>query len=870
MKRLAVLLASIIAICAALAWGYVYLQKKRGEPLHYPLIYINEIMPVNNGVILDEDGKSNDWIELLNPGTESVSLGGWYLSDKKTDLGRWMFPEGTVIEGGGFLIVWASGTGQSEQGSLHTNFSLSSQMETVVLTAPDGKTVVDFINYKDMPAGASYGRKQDTDSVKAVFRTPSPGSTNSGGSYYAAAAETPVFSHKGGFYTGEFDLKLSVTDPGTVIRFTLDGSEPDETSGIYSEPIRIKDRTDDENLYTHIQTAIPYWQLSSEKTFKGTVVRARAYKNGMPASETVTNTYFIDDSGTDRYKLPVISLATDESNLFDEEIGIYVPGNIYKSWKLNNPNTLPLGNAEANFNQTGADWERPVHIEYFDGSGQLALSQDAGVRIHGGWSSAQAQKSLRLYARSQYDADSPSFNFEIFPGLKGLGTGLPLTEFKHLVLRNSGNDWNSTMLRDSLMQNLVSGMDVGQQGSIPAIVFINGEYWGIHYVMQRPDRQFLSDNYGGSPDDFVILEGNGVLTEGEPGDELAFDDMKAFIRNSDMSLDENIRQLDTLMDIDSYLDYVISNTYFNNTDWPQNNVRLWRYKSETASRPSGEDGSYGLDGRWRWILFDTDYGFGLKNDSSFNMVDWILSSKNPDSGKSWPSQIILALMENEHVRQDFLNRFADLLNSSFRTETVIEKINGMCAAIEPYIAEHSARWNTLGGSVDNWLKNTDTLREFARSRPGHIMQQLMDEFGIKGMSSITIRNENPEHGTVKVNTISIKDGTPGVDDPADWTGIYFDGIPVVLQAIPEKGYKFAGWSGTGIDSATGEDSRNSRLTLTLNGDVQIIAEFSPTSEAMMMSAFLYILLILVCCTALYAILKLISPKLFEKFSRGTI
>src|SRR5699024_11829464 len=124
---------------------------------------------------------------------------------------------------------------------------------------------------------------------------------------------------------------------------------------------------------------------------------------------------------------------TDPDNLFDEETGIYT---------------------DENATNRGSDWERPVHLDFFEADGNLALEQELGVRIHGGFTRSFNQKSLRLYAKSEYDSNE-YMSYDFFNGLGRMNGKGSVKEFKRLILRNSGNDWNQTMFNDALMQSLI-------------------------------------------------------------------------------------------------------------------------------------------------------------------------------------------------------------------------------------------------------------------------------------------------------------------------------------------------------------------------------------------------------------------------------
>lgn len=330
-----------------------------------------------------------------------------------------------------------------------------------------------------------------------------------------------------------------------------------------------------------------------ENVFKGTVIKAALFsEDGTRLSDIQVESYFVAENIFTRYgDLAVISLVTDADNLYDEETGIFV-----------NPNG------------SGAEWERPVHIEMFEADGTQVISQDVGARISGNSTRNNAQKSIRLYSKAGYDDENPVFEYEIFEGLLD-GTGEDtLTTFKRLVLRNSGNDNNNTQFRDALMQDLADGLDVDSQATRACVVFINGEFWGVYNLRERYDDHYFANVYGVDTADVTVLEISNSSTtaevsDGEADDIDYYNEMWNFFNDNDMSDADNYAKAQTYIDLDNFIDYYIVNIYSGNTDWPANNNVFWRYKTENG----GYDENAAieeLDGRYRWVLKDMDFGFG--------------------------------------------------------------------------------------------------------------------------------------------------------------------------------------------------------------------------------------------------------------------
>ena len=596
----------------------------------------------------------------------------------------------------------------------------------------------------------------------------------------------PSFSREGGFYGEPFDLELVPSDPGAAIHYTLDGSEPTERSERYGGPLRI---------------------APGEDPSSGRVVRARSVGDGGGASDVATHTYFVGAGFAAGRPLPSVSLATDAANLFDRGFGIY---------------------SDCNARKRGWLWERPVSVEFFEPSGRRALAMDGGVRIQGAWSRRRPRKSLRLYARPEY-GPSGAFRYPFFPGLKKAGSGQPLAEFKTLILHNFGNDYNGAVIRDALLQGLVEhSPDLETQVSRFVTVYINGSYWGLYCLRERLDEHCLAANYDVPPERVAILEMDAEVKHGTERDREEYLALREYAKTHDLSDPASYRRVAGMMDPESFIEYYTANIYFHNVDWAYNNIGYWRI------RPAGEgsDPGPGRDGRWRWLLSDVDSGFtmarppfrtierferkhGPSSGPAANTLKWALMVRDLRFAKRWPNLLFRSLLANEEFRNAFINRMADGLNGAFMPERVIRRIDELEASLLPEMAAQIRRWGEIG-SVAEWRRNVDDLRRFARERPENVRRHFVEHFGLGGCANVTLRAD-PREGHVRINGLDVSDGTPGIVRPEAWTGVYFRGVPVKIAAIPEKGYRFAGWEGTELKEA--------EITVIPEGDLELAARF---------------------------------------------
>jgi len=619
--------------------------------------------------------------------------------------------------------------------------------------------------------------------------------------YKTNELEPPAFSHQAGYYKEGFLLELTIDDPEACIYYTLDGSEPVESSNLYTGLIRIDSRKGEPNILSNIPTS-PSFKESDEEVYKVTVVRACAIKDSNIISSIVTHTYIVDEnneSDKNRYSLPLISISSNHDNLFGYLHGILVPGASF-----NEERRYQSGN----YYRKGIEWERPIHIEFFEPDGTPGFSQNAGLRIHGNSTRNIRIKAMRIHASDLYD-ERDMFDYPIFPGLSKTGSNEPLTEFNDLILRNSGNDYNETYLRDGFLQTLVTHLGFDTQAYRPAVVFINGEYWGLYNIRERYNEYYFATKYDVDNSKIVILESpEAVVKTGEPNDNVHFLEMVEFIEknvNSGKINNKNVYEnINTLIDIDNFINYFSSQIFFCNTDWPHHNIGFWRIRTENYE----PDAPYGHDGRWRCMMFDTDFGFGLWNQSvKHNTLEYAI-------GKS---RLFSLLLENDEFRYQFINTMADLLNSIFRTEYIVEKIEETKSVIEPEMSEHLKRWNYMDSSIEKWNDEINELINFAIKRPQLQIKHINDLFSLSGTAEINLIVD-PQRGYIKINSLELKNDTPGIENHTDWKGVYFKEIPITITAVPYPGYEFSDWIGIDDDKPS--------ITITLEEDLTLTAVFN--------------------------------------------
>jgi len=625
---------------------------------------------------------------------------------------------------------------------LHTNFKLDADGETIFLTDSTGGKI-DELTFGYIPTGFSFGRKPDGGTNWFYFENPTPKYSNTS-TGMSQAAEPPQFSMPAGFYKSALSVAITSTLPGGTIYYTTGGSDPVKTSAKYIGAITIS---------------------------KTTTLRAKVFADGVVTSPTASATFFVNHVS----ELPVVSLSTDPKHFWDNDSGIYVLGP--------NPGTdYPYFGA--NFWQ---DWERPIHFEFFEPGDSQKVNVDAGIKINGNWSRAQDQKSFAIYLRGRYGFNKMKYQF--FPQKN-------VDDFENIILRNGGNDFNYTLLRDRYTGQLIKNLDVGAQATRFCVVYLNNEYWGIYTLREKINEEFLWNTYGADPANVDILELN---SDAAIGSNEHFSTLYNFIAQKDLSKKENYDYIKTQMEVENFKNYQIAEIYLNNTDWPGNNVKVWRERTEI--------------GKWKWIAFDLDYGVGLaqyyfpQQDYKFNTLAFATESNGPFwPNPPWSTLFLRRLLTNSDFKNDFIQSFAHLMNTTFSPDSTSRLLNQVHDEIAPEINRHITKWkNTIQFS---WETNISRIRTFVQNRDGYMRAYIISKFQLGDLANLTLTVNDTLGGSVMLQSYPI--------DKASFNGKYFRNTPITLTAKPKPGYVFAGWK---------EISSVSEITITLTRDSVLQAVF---------------------------------------------
>lgn len=681
-------------------------------------LVINEIMQSNIDCIMDDINEFPDsWVELYNTGTSAENLSQYSIGLENDADAAWTLPLYTV-PANGYVIIYCD----KEATGMHADFRIDSGKGALYLFK-NGTVADKFDKIKKQPApNIAYGRKTDGASELGYQLKPTPEETNCG-----TLAETvlgdPVFSQKGRVFTTNQTITLTLSLPddapeGTQIRYSLDGSEPTERSPKYTNPL----------------------------TFNSTrVVRAKLFCSGCISPRSKTESYIFHGRAQD---MIVISIATDDKYLNDNRIGILVEGT-YQSGKKNYE----------------FDWRRPINIEMFENSGEESfINQLCETRVQGGATRSNKMKSLAVYANKRFG--TKRLEHEFFPTQKP-----GLTEFKSLVLRNSGNDFDYLYMRDAVIQrSMALRQDLDWQAWRPAIVYINGKYDGMRNIRERSNEDNIYTNYDGL-EDIDLLENWTELKEGTMDNWNAF---AAFYNEHGHTMAEYAERMDCI----EFINLMAMNLYYNNQDFPGNNIVAWRPRAE--------------GGKWRWIAKDTDFGLGLYGSSpTYNTIEWLYNNAY-DPDRSWgntyeATRLFRRLMEDADFKREFIDRCAiymgDFMNYAGTHEVwdpMYEMIKNEYPHHRKLINEWWPDYQQEMNSINNWLNQ----------RTGSFYTQLKNYYNLGTLIDMKVNNSVDDDVLQDVpfyfNGVKL---TKGVFD-----GKFFQNRSVTLEGMAANGKKVTGWT----------------------------------------------------------------------------
>lgn len=729
-------------------------------------IVVNELCSKNHYNLLVDDEKSPDWFEIKNVADTSVSLSCYFVSDNSEDLQKSRLPN-VVLEPNEIVLFLANGKENCDCEYHCVDFQLSSKGETIILSDENSK-IIQYLDFPALKADHSFGLEANDFSQYMIFPLPTPDQENSGAAFQSYCKQ-PEVNFESGFYHEPLGLEFVHLSENEEVFYTLDGRDPGNDGLVYDCTLSLD---------------------------SSCVVRAVSRGGECLESFELRKSYFFRES----HGFPVVSLFAHPDSLWDEELGIFVMG----------------PDADTVYPYYGANfWKQKriqAHVQFFEEDGSLQFQKGFGMEVHGGSvTRTRDQKAVRLVADKYYGDEK--LEYPLFPDKKN-------SIYHRFLLRNSGGDFNKLHFRDGFVHKLIlqDSLNVDVLAFRPAVVYLNGTYWGIMNIREKVDKYYLCDNYCIDENSLDLLEEGGLVID---GDSDAFWDAYNFICSHDMRMSANFSDAKLLFDVGNMTDYFLSEAFFNNTDWPNNNLKFWK--------------SDALEIGYRYILFDMDptlnnYGWANEYTNHLARVFSEFGETNPHV------KILLSLLENENFKNDFLNRYADLINTSFSTQRMLSLFDDFVSLLEPELYYHFDKWG--GNSVDYWNNYHLQLAErFLENRPDFARLHIEEVFELSGDYNLNVQIYPEGAGKLNLNTIVVNE--------ANWSGKYFNSIPISLSAIPENDFQFSHF-----ELSTGEKIMQEVVSLVSSEDLDVIAVFksqdtesvyiypSPANENVTVSCFL--------------------------------
>ena len=532
--------------------------------------------------------------------------------------------------------------------------------------------------------------------------------------------EVIVSSHKSGFYLKPFKLSLTTNNKYTI-HYTVDGSNPSNRSTIFKNSLMITGKESYDSL-SFIDTTIPDsianfgWREPIGKQDKATIVKYAAFQNGSAVTDITTLSFFVgnnwyytvfpntnknkilnkinskrvtrvflkDSITNTKYKLPLISISTHKRNLYSQDKGLFIAGDALL-------NAIHSGN----YFERGFDSEREVYFQYFNQEGKLSFELDLGMRIHGGITRRNPQKSLKFYARKEYG--EVSINLPFLAEKR-------VNRFILESMQESGG--GQALIEDVVAQEIVKNIGLEQQNFQAVIVFINGEYWGLHTIRDRLDENYLAYKFNLNKDSFDIIDGHSL--EGYPeiyGDNTDYLKILDFIKNNDINEQKNYNYINSKIDLDNFIDYYSVEIFFANHDWPIHNIKMWKKKN---------------NGKWRFILYDLDAGFtGNRRDHTLNMFERLSNEVDCGSCGNSPDATLLfrSLMENEQFRKKFSSRYKEIIEKYMSPERTLTVVDSIANIYQINMQSHINRWRYPWSLKNHWKRDVENnIKDFLRNR----------------------------------------------------------------------------------------------------------------------------------------------------------
>ena len=701
-------------------------------------LVINEIMAANVDMFVDPSFNFGGWIEVYNPTDQALSLRNCYISNDPENLKLHLLsPSISYVPAHGFKTIWFDHL--SQYAKTQIGFKLDCDGGTIYISDIKGNLLFSQ-SYPEAISRVSYARTTDGGNDWSFTANPTPGSSNTKSSFAVERLEEPIISHPSSFFKNNFTATVTIP-AGCTLRYTTDGSTPTLTNGSRST-------------------------TGSFNISNNTVLRVRLFKNGMLPSPVVTRSYLKHNDG---YTLPVISVVAKDAFLYGDSLGIFVQG----------VNGRP-GNGNSGKCNWNMDWDRPVNFEYFDANGNILLNQECDISACGGWSRAWTPHSFKLTAQKSYEGGINYFPYAFFEDK-------PFLRHKSLQIRNGGND-NNCRFKDPALQTIISrtSLDVDCQSYQPVLHFINGQFIGLLNMRETNNKHFAASNWGIDTDDmdqFEMSPDSGYVQKA--GDKEALLQWYKLAENADN--EDNYAEICKLVDMDEYINYMAIELYLGSNDWPHNNWKGYRQRSN--------------DGRFRFVIFDLDFAFNRTSTSfsdfakekTFTFND--LYDTYDANGRKITRitaeielvTIFLNMLKNDTFRKRFIDAFCIVAGCVFEPNRCKEIVDELEQRVTAPMALEGG-----GGGWWSWAPSPANTANELRNQLTASRQNTMTNT-LRNYSPMKLSSTTKQKATIVSTLPTARIFYNEQQLPTDrFSGYIF--APSTLRAEAPAGYRFLGWS----------------------------------------------------------------------------
>ena len=583
----------------------------------------NNIEIVKNIRINEVSSIGKEAIELKNLTDKDIDLSNYKIGDKKTSTSL----NNLTIKANSYLVLYSERLG----------FNINNSTEKIYLYKDT--TIIDEFSVGRLISGVSSGINNDDNRV--YYKDITLGYENAS-KYYEGYAGEVVFSKNGGYVNKGDSITLSTLSDSDIY-YTLDGSFPTDKSAKYLAPIKID---------------------------KTATIKVVSYKDGYLPSEILSRTYIVGR----HHDLPIISLSTDNNNLFGSR-GII-----------------------SNYHQ---DVNKLISFEMYNSDGSLGVNFIGDTKLSGMDSREQPQKSMSIYLRKEYGLQEVTYPF-----FKDSN----VNTYSSLLLRNAGEDPKSIRIMDAVLTKTLKGnMDIDIQDYQPVVVYINGNYYGMYNLREKLNQDYLVSRYNVEKGTVDLIKYNKA-TKGSTDD---YNALVKYITSHDVKKTEVYNYIKEQIDIQELINYVIAEVYYGNTDL--GNIRYWKSKE---------------NGKWRWMLYDLDWSMW---NSNMDVGYPVMNTKVPAvTYLNSLFTITRTLYKNDEFKDLYLSTFAYHLKNTFKPERMNKIVDELAKEVENEMPYHIKRWQGEynGLSMDKWKNNINSFKKMINDRYNKVLARIKSDLNL--------------------------------------------------------------------------------------------------------------------------------------------